>query len=131
MSWLITAAADWSPKALHPPQNALNSLSQPAWCFFPHFFLPSGFADSVQCFPHHFSAWPRQPCSLVCAWCASPSTQVAGLCAVRVWSSTWEPAHSFASPAQALHGIAITVRERSLARRDQTGGDCYPLIRNT
>lgn len=52
---------------------------------------------------------------------ASHSTQVAGLCAIRVWSFTWEPVYSFfACPAQALHGIAITVGERSPVWRDQT-----------
>lgn len=38
MSWLITVAADWSPQGLHLPWDALSSLSQPAWLFFPLFF---------------------------------------------------------------------------------------------
>lgn len=67
MSWLITAAADRSPKALHLPRGCTELNFSACLELFSNFFLPSTFVDSVQCFPRHFSAWPCWLCSLVCA----------------------------------------------------------------
>lgn len=135
MSWLITVAADWSPQGLHLPWDALSSLSQPAWLFFPllfssfFFFFPA-FADSVQRFSHFFYA-----CHLSCIPVCCPIPQHAGCMALVPLAvlvcgpppgSEWAQRRNFVSPARALFRDnnnsrrKVSCEERS-NRRGNTG----------
>ena len=135
MSWLITVAADWSPKGLHLLWDALSPLSQPAWLFFPlsfFFFFPLFFLPLLtQSNISHAVSMPA--ISHASPWAApSLGTQVAQL--LCRWLCSCVVLHLGASGPSGVilslllgHylGITITVRGRSPARRDQIEGGIW------